>query len=137
MLKRSGVYQGGIISEGNGRLPFSGWIKVMTMKLCKLILSITIILLSLVLCQQIITNSIANQRNKIDYAELNHIRYGLLSIDEWKEQITEILVAEVNKLDLSKMDEQELRKHVEVLLHQFIDKIDKKIREGNADSAVG
>ena len=107
------------------------------MKLCKFIISIIFISASVILCQQIIANAIANQKNKIDYADLNHIKYGLLSIDEWKEQVTAILVAEVNKLDLSKTDERELRKHVEALLHTLINDIDKKIREGNADSAKG
>jgi len=89
------------------------------------------------LCYQIISNSISNQEDKNDYAELNHVKYGLFSVDEWKRQITAILAAEIDKLDLSKTDEQELRKHVEVLLNTLIDKVDKKIREENAASAGG
>lgn len=50
-----------------------------------------IIAASAVLCQQIIAHSLANQERKIDYAELNHIQYGLLSIDAWKGQIADIL----------------------------------------------
>ena len=49
------------------------------MKIWNLILSIIIVLVSAVLCQQIIKKSISNQKNKYDYAELNHIKYGLLS----------------------------------------------------------
>ena len=108
-----------------------------SMKLFKLILSLIIIIASVILCQQIISNSISNQKNKTYYAELNNIKYGLLSVDEWKRQITAILTAEINKLDLSKTDERELRKHVEVLLNTLIDEIDKKIREGNSGSVKG
>jgi len=107
------------------------------MRLCKLILSLIIVIASVVLCQQIISNSISNQNNKNDYAELNHVKYGLFSIDEWKQQITAILSAEINRLDLSKSNELELRKHFEVLLNKLIDDIDKKIRKGNAGSAKG
>jgi len=38
---------------------------------------------------------------------------------------------------LSKANERELRKHVEVLLNTLIDEVDKKIREENAGSAEG
>ena len=108
-----------------------------SMKLFKLILSLIIIIASVILCQQIISNSISNQKNKTDYAELNHVKYGLFSVDEWKRQITAILTAEINKLNLSRTNERDLRKHVEVLLNTLIDKIDKKIREENSSSAKG
>ena len=107
------------------------------MKLFKLILALIIIIASVMVCQQIISNSISNQKNKTDYAELNHVKYGLLSVDEWKRKITAILTAEINKMDLSRTNERDLRKHVEVLLNTLIDKIDKKIREENSSSAKG
>lgn len=107
------------------------------MKQLNLILSALIVIASVILCHQIISNSISNQQNKNDYAELNHVNYGLFSIDEWKRQITVILAEEINKLYLSKTNERVLRKHIEVLLNTLIDKVDKKIREGNADSAGG
>jgi hypothetical protein len=111
--------------------------KVATMKLLNLILSLIIIIASVILCHQIISNSISNQENKNDYAELNHVNYGLLSVEEWKRQITVIIAEEINKLYLSRTNERELRKHIEVLLNTLIDKVDKKIREGNLGSAEG
>ena len=107
------------------------------MKLLNLILSLIIIIASVILCHQIISNSISNQKNKNDYAELNHVKYGLLSVEEWKRQITVILTEEINKLYLSRTNERELRKHIEVLLNTLIDKVDKKIREENSGSAKG
>lgn len=107
------------------------------MKLFNLILFPAIIITSVVLCQQIISNSLSNQKNKNDYAELNSVKYGLLSIDEWKRQVTEILAEEINKLYLSGTNERKLRKHIEVLLNTLIDKIDLKIREGNSGSTKG
>jgi hypothetical protein len=111
--------------------------KVATIKLIILILSLIIIITSVILCHQIISNSISNQKNKNDYAELNHVKYGLLSVEEWKRQITVIVVEEINKLYLSRTNERELRKHIEVLLNTLIDKVDKKIRKENLGSAKG
>ena len=81
------------------------------LKALSLAVAVIIIIVSAVLCQQIITNSIANQKNKSDFAELNHAKYGFLSIDEWKAKITPIIEFEINKLYLSKTTEQALRKH--------------------------
>jgi len=107
------------------------------MKLLKLFLSLIIIIASAILCQQIIANSISNQHNKNDYAELNHVTYGLLSIEEWKKQITVIIAEEINKLYLSTKNERVLRKKIEVLLNTLIDQVDQKIREENSNSAKG
>lgn len=111
--------------------------KITAMKMISLILSLVTIIASVILCQQIISNSLFNQQNKNDYAELNSVKYGLLSIDEWKRQVTEILAEEIDKLYLSKANERVLRKHIEVLLNTLIDKVDKQIREENSDSAEG
>ncbi|MFZ2198713.1 MAG: hypothetical protein WAV13_13315, partial [Thermodesulfovibrionales bacterium] len=111
--------------------------KVTDTKVLNLFLCLTIILASVILCHQIISNAISNQENNNDYAELNHVKYGLFSVDEWKRQITIILAGEINKLDLSRTDERELRKHIEVLLDSLIDKVDRKIRQGNLGSAEG
>jgi hypothetical protein len=107
------------------------------MKLINWIFSLIIIIASVILCQQILSNSLSNQQNKNDYAELNSVKYGLLSIDEWKRQVSEILAEEINKLYLSKANERVLRKHIEVLLNTLIDEVDKKIREDNASTAGG
>ena len=108
-----------------------------TIKLLNLIISLIIIIASVILCHQITSNSISNQKNKNDYAELNHVKYGLFSVEEWKRQIAVILAEEINKLYLSTTNERDLRKHIEVLLNTLIDKVDKKIREGNLGSAEG
>jgi hypothetical protein len=100
-------------------------------KLLKLFSFSIIVLASVIVCRQIISNSIFNQKNKDDYAELNHVKYGLFNVEEWKRQITVILAEEIDKLYLSKTDERELRKHIEVLLNALIDEVDRKIRGEN------
>jgi hypothetical protein len=107
------------------------------MKLLNFLLSILIVIALAVLCQQIISNAISNQNDKNDYAELNHVKYGLFSVEEWKRQIIVIFTEEIDKLYLSEANERELRKHVIIQLNTLIDKVDKKIREENAGSAEG
>ena len=107
------------------------------MKLLKLILSSMIVVAMAILCQQVISNALFNQKNKNDYAELNHVKYGLFSVEEWKRQIIVIFTEEIDKLYLSRANERELRKHVLIQLNTLIDKVDKKIREGNKGSAEG
>lgn len=107
------------------------------MKHLNWIFSILTVIASVILCQQIVTNSVANQQNKNDFAELNHVKYGLLSIDEWKRQVTIILADEINRLYLSKSNERTLRKHIEVLLNTLIDKVDSRVRKENAETTGG
>jgi len=76
------------------------------MKLLNVTLSLIIIIASVIFRQQIISNSISNV-NKYDYAELNNVKYGLFSVDDWKKQITVILDEEINKLSLSRTTERE------------------------------
>lgn len=107
------------------------------MKSLKLILSIIIIFVSLYLGQQCILLSLSSQANKKDYAELNHVKYGLFSIDKWKAQISIILLDEIDKLNITSTNEQELKKHVEVQLNILIEKINQQIKQGNKGSAEG
>ncbi len=57
------------------------------MKWLKVCLYVIIIISSVILCEQIIANSMTNQKNKNDYAELNHIQYGLFNVNEWKRHV--------------------------------------------------
>lgn len=107
------------------------------MKIIKLAISIIILVASTVVCSDIISRSISNQTYKNDYAELNHIKYGLLSVDEWKRQIAVILAGELNKLNLLETNRRALRKHIEIVLASLIDEVDKKVRAMNSDSATG
>ncbi len=107
------------------------------MKLLKIILSLIIIVVSVVLCQQIVSNSFANQQNKNDNAELNHIKYGLFNVNEWKRQITDILGEEISRLSLSAKNEREFRKQIESVLATLMDDIDKRIKQQNSGSVAG
>ncbi len=107
------------------------------MKNFKMILTVVLFAVSAFLCQQIISQSIDNQKNKQDYAEINHIKYGLFSVDKWKEHLAGIVADEITNLNLTNANERELKKHVEVQLGGLIDKVDKKIRDSNKGSTSG
>lgn len=92
---------------------------------------------AVVLCGQIVSSSLANQRYKSDYAELHNIKYGLLSIDAWNRQVTAILIEEIRKLKLSKANTEELREHIAAVLSRLADDIDKQIRQSNAATTTG
>ncbi len=101
------------------------------------IMPLMIIIASAVLCALFISHSLANQRDKVDRAVLNHIRYGLFSVEEWKKQVTVILGGEINNLYLNKTAERELRKRLERLLNTLIDTVYERVREENSKSAGG
>jgi hypothetical protein len=107
------------------------------MKFLNYFVSLIAVIASAFLCQQIVSNSVENQQYKRDLAELNHVKYGLLSINEWNRQITFILTEEINKLYLSRANKKVLKKHIKVVLNTLIDKVDKQIRTKNAETAGG
>ena len=107
------------------------------MKNYKLTLTIVLFAIVAILCQQIITQSIVNQKQKQDYSEVNHIKYGLFSVNAWKEHLAKIVSDEINNLSLTKSNELELKKHVEIQLNGLIDKVDEKIRKSNKGTAKG
>lgn len=102
-----------------------------------MVLSVISAIACLILCQQIIVNSKANQQNKQDSAEVNHIKYGLFSINEWKRQLAIIIADEITKLSLSNANAKELKKHVEVQLNGLIDNVEAKIKQSNKGTVSG
>ena len=104
-------------------------------KLYKLVTAL-IIGVSLFLCWQIIVQARSAQIDKIELAELNHMRYGLLSVDVWKDQLAIIVTEEINKLDI-RPHEKALKQTLEVQLGVLIDKINARIQESNKGTASG
>ncbi|MBC7741233.1 MAG: paraquat-inducible protein A [Bdellovibrionaceae bacterium] len=103
----------------------------------KLLISLAILICSVVLCQQIVIDSVINQQNKQDYAEVNHIKYGLFSINQWKEKLEVILADEISKLRFNDINQAELKKMIEGQLDTLIDSVANKISESNKGSTKG
>jgi hypothetical protein len=72
-------------------------------------------------------DGLANRRDlRTDLAELEHVRYGLLSADQWRAIIGPILNAQVDKLDL-KGQSKNLRPMVEHSLNSLLDNIKQQM----------
>lgn len=107
------------------------------MKRHAVLLSILVFLGIALLSERIITNSRTNQHHKQDYAELNHIKYGLFSINKWKEKLSGIVADEIDKFEITNKNERKIKQQLEGQLAVLIDNINKRIRESNKGSASG
>lgn len=84
----------------------------------------------------IIRDTKADQRAKADLAEIHHIVYGIFSVNAWKSKISEIMIAEIQKLDL-KSATLKLKTTIESQLSAVIDKLNEQVREANKSSLGG
>ena len=72
-------------------------------------------------------DGLARRRDfRTDLAELEHVRYGLLSADQWRAIIAPILNAQVDKLDL-KGQSKNLRPMIEHSLNSLLDNIKQQM----------
>jgi hypothetical protein len=106
------------------------------MKIAKLVALISAFLICAVLGQQIISLSMENQDRKTDYAEINNIKYGLFSINQWKRQLSDIINAEVADFD-PKGSQAELKPLIEQQLTKLIDTVDERMRAKNKETFKG
>ena len=68
----------------------------------------------------------ARRQLRTDLAELTHVRYGLLSADRWRDIISPILNAQVDKMDLASQSKN-LRPMVEQSLYSLLENIKKQM----------
>ena len=71
---------------------------------------------------------------RTDLAEITHVRYGILSADQWRGIIGPILNAQVDKLDL-KGQSKSLRPMVERSLYDLLDHIKTQMTSPNAKAS--
>lgn len=107
------------------------------MKKVRLVISIALLATVIFLCQQIITLSLVNQADQQDYAEINDIKYGLFSINQWKIKLSAIIHEEIAKFDVSGDDKKQLKPMVEKQIDKLIDNVYEKITAANQKSFKG
>jgi hypothetical protein len=66
---------------------------------------------------------------KSDYSEVNDIYNGLLSVDIWRDHITEIVSYQIEEFELSGMQQDTLRKEINKILNALITQADQMINE--------
>ena len=92
--------------------------------LLKIIISAIIFAVAAVLTVQLIVQARQNQKLKTDLAEVNHIRYGLLNVDEWTDQVTTILSIKIVEYELTPESREKLLHNLENILYTMIDQVE-------------
>lgn len=113
-----------IVMKSLGSAYFSGFISA--------ILFLTFVALT----PNVVRDSLADQRAKTQIAEINHIMYGIFSVNAWKDQLKDIVISEIAHFDLNE-PVQKLRKTIENQLTAVIDKLNNQIKESNKGSLGG
>lgn len=64
---------------------------------------------------------------KKDYSELNNITYGLLSVNAWRDHLSQLINNRIDDFELTTEQEVALRSEVSALLHAVINKADSLV----------
>ncbi len=89
----------------------------------KIVVSTGILLLAAVLIVQYISLARQNQHFKTDLAQLNNIRYGLLNVDAWNEQVTTIISMKIIELELTPENREALHNSLVKILNRLVDEL--------------
>lgn len=107
------------------------------MKIIKPLLLIILFIPIVFFSFQITRRGMENQIHKRNLAELHHFKYGLLSVNTWKEKLSNIISSEIDNLYLTRENEKVLKSHLEVQLEILIDKIYQRIKDENYKTTQG
>lgn len=97
--------------------------------LLKIVISAIIFMVAAVLTVQLIVQARQNQKLKTDLAEINHIQYGLLNMDEWTDQITSILSIKIVEFKLTPESREKVLYNLENILYTMIDEVELMVME--------
>ena len=87
------------------------------------LMSFLMLIVTAVLAFLSISLSTEIQEYKRDYAEINHIRYGLLNADRWKMELSRIISGKIEEFELTTENREALKIRVEALMHQMLDEV--------------
>ena len=106
-------------------------------KYAKLLISSAMLVVATVLTIQLISLAKQNQEMKTDLAEINHIRYGLLNADEWREQVTLIMSKKIIEFDLTPENRGELQRSLEIIMYGLLDDLEILVEERTSGQFAG
>jgi hypothetical protein len=71
---------------------------------------------------------VENQKRvlKEDLIELSKVKYGLFSVDEWKEILSRIISKKIEELNLQGADRQKMKKEISAFLYKEIDEFEDR-----------
>jgi hypothetical protein len=97
------------------------------------VLFITCVILTL----QVIVLARQNQLLKIDLSEINHIRYGLLNVSEWSDQIASVMTAKINEFEITPENRDQFQKSIENVMYELIDDVEDIMKERTSGAFKG
>jgi hypothetical protein len=90
-----------------------------------------------VLTIQVIVFARQNQILKIDLSEINHIRYGLLNVSEWSDQIADVMTAKINEFEITPENRDQFQKSIENVLYELIEDVENIMEERTSGAFKG
>jgi len=66
-----------------------------------------------------------------DYSKVLNIKYGLLSLDEWKDKAYIVLRQNINEFNFNNSDKQTLKSQIEELLYTLLDEVKEVVEESS------
>lgn len=103
----------------------------------RILIGAGLLIATVVLTVQMIVHARENQEVKTDLAEVNHIRYGLLNVDEWSYRVSAILSEKILDFKLTPENRDQLQDNLEAILHMLIDEVEVMIIERTSGQFSG
>ncbi len=91
----------------------------------KVFISSIMILIIIFFTIQVILFAKQNQEQKLDLSQINHIRYGLLNVDEWADKVAVIMTKKVEEFEITPENREQLQSSIENILYTLIDEVEK------------
>jgi hypothetical protein len=98
-----------------------------------LVLFCLIVMLSAIVYHQ----EISKRNIKTDLIELNHIQYGLFSVDEWKAIAADIISSKIDELKLSGENKEVMRARISTFLYDLINDFEDRFYEDRTRTLKG
>ncbi|GAG64394.1 unnamed protein product, partial [marine sediment metagenome] len=95
----------------------------------RVLISSGLLIATIFLTVQIISLSKENQLLKIDLSEINHVRYGLLNVDEWSEKIAWILIKKIEEFEITPENRDQLQSSLANVMYKLIDEVEELMTE--------
>ena len=103
----------------------------------KFTINIVFFAICVILTIRVIVLARQNQLLKIDLAEINHIRYGLLNVSEWSDQIADVMTAKINEFEITPDNRDQFQKSIENVLYELIDDVEDIMEERTSGAFKG
>lgn len=103
----------------------------------RILVSSGILIVTVFLTVQIVSLAKQNQLERIDLSEVNHIRYGLLNVNEWSEKLGAILSTKIHEFQITPENQEQLQTSIENVLYTLINEVEVLMEERTSGQFSG